>query len=153
MEAPICRFYFKQIIMVLNYLHSKGVAHRDLKLDNFLLDANFNLKLIDYGMAGPTEGRDGKGMLKTRLGTPGYMAPEVVAKKPYEGILADIFALGVILFIMYLRAPPFDSTSANDYCYQKIAGDKADEFWAMHQNKGNQALLTPCFKQLLTSIF
>ena len=100
--------------MVLHYLHSKGVAHRDLKLDNFLLDANFNLKLIDYGMAGPTEGRDGKGMLKTHLGTRGYMAPEVVAGNPYEGHVADIFALGVILFIMYLGGPPFYSTSEND---------------------------------------
>ena len=71
------------MLSVIHYLHTEGVAHRDLKLENFMLDENFNLKLIDYGMAAPVDGRDGQGFLFTRLGTRGYQAPEILAFQPY----------------------------------------------------------------------
>lgn len=64
-SEPICRFYFKQLMNGLFYLHRNKVAHRDIKPENILLDSNFNLKIADFGFAAPTQGRDGAGKLKT----------------------------------------------------------------------------------------
>ena len=64
--------------MGLHYLHSKGYSHRDLKPENILLDAFYNIKIVDFGFACPLEGRDGTGFVRSVLGTPGYMAPEII---------------------------------------------------------------------------
>lgn len=85
------------------YMTSKGICHRDLKLENILLDENFNLKVADFGFAKVMEAAK----LKTSLGTPGYMAPEIVLKKEYNGTKVDIFSAGVILFILHVGSPPF----------------------------------------------
>jgi serine/threonine protein kinase len=61
----ICRFYFSKMIDAVCHLHKNGVAHRDLKPQNMLLDSKFNLLVTDFGCAGPIEGRDGSGYLKT----------------------------------------------------------------------------------------
>ena len=85
----------------LDYVHQKGVTHRDLKPENVLYDSSFNLKIADFGFAAPVDGRDGSGYLKTKLGTESYMAPEIHARKPYNGASVDLFACGIILFIMF----------------------------------------------------
>jgi len=94
------RFYFRQLIDALDYLHQRGFTHRDLKLENLLFDANFNLKIADFGFAAPVAGKDGSGTCKTQLGTKGYIAPEILENKPYIGTSVDLFACAVILFIM-----------------------------------------------------
>jgi len=103
----ICRFYFKQILRVINYVHSNLVVHRDLKPENILIDEHFNIKIVDFGFSAPLSGRDGGGALMTQLGTQGYMAPEILDGLPYQGQVVDLFALGVILFIMHSGHPPF----------------------------------------------
>lgn len=69
LPEPVCRFYFKQMLQVMHYVHTKGIAHRDLKPENIMLDADFNIKVADFGFAAPVQGRDGGGYLKTFLGT------------------------------------------------------------------------------------
>ena len=64
-NEPLARHYFKQLMQGLDYCHVNGVAHRDLKPDNLLLDKNFILKIADFGYAAPFLGRDGLGKLKT----------------------------------------------------------------------------------------
>jgi len=86
-----------------------------------MLDVNWNLKLIDFGLAAPTEGRDGSGMLKTILGTYGYMAPEQHLGRVYNGEKVDIFALGVILFVMLSMHPPFNASILKDQFYVALA--------------------------------
>lgn len=73
----ICRFYFKQTLNALHYCHTSGVAHRDLKPDNLLLDKDYNIKIADFGYAAPTIGADGSGFLSSNVGTRPYMAPEI----------------------------------------------------------------------------
>ena len=74
----LSRYYFKQLLQALYYLHSKGFSHRDLKPENILLDQNFDLKLVDFGFSCPLKGRDGSGFNLSYVGTPTYMAPEIV---------------------------------------------------------------------------
>ena len=82
-DEGVTRYYFKQMIESLNYCHTNGVCHRDLKPENFLLDSAFNLKLADFGFAADLKGKDGNGVLKTKLGTLNYMAPEIHEGKEY----------------------------------------------------------------------
>ena len=77
-SEKICRYFFKQMIMGLHYLHSQGLCHRDLKPENILLDKEFNVKIVDFGFAAPLAGRTGTGFNCTKLGSPMYMAPEIL---------------------------------------------------------------------------
>lgn len=95
------RYYFIQIIAALNYMHNTaGICHRDLKPENILMDANFNIKIADFGFAIPLEGHNGNGKLQSYKGTLGYMPPEQHARKSYSGKSADLFAASVVLFMM-----------------------------------------------------
>ena len=131
-KPEICRFYFNQMIQALYHSHSSGVAHRDLKPENILLDRNFNVKIADFGFAAPIYGRDGSGFLTTNLGTPGYMAPEIHNGHAYQGEVVDLFAIGVILFILYSGHPPFCIAGTNDPYFKLLANNRADIFWREH---------------------
>jgi len=72
------RKYFQQLINAVDYCHSRGVYHRDLKLENLLLDAAGNLKVSDFGLSALTEQLKADGLLHTTCGTPNYVAPEVI---------------------------------------------------------------------------
>jgi len=62
-SPEMCRYFFRQTLQALHYIHSHGTAHRDLKPENILLDDQFNVKIADFGFAAPVEGRDGGGKL------------------------------------------------------------------------------------------
>lgn len=111
-SEAICKYYFKQMLQGIHYIHSKGFSHRDLKPENILLDKMYDIKIVDFGFACPLSGRDESGFSRSVIGTPGYMAPEIIARQPYQGQVVDLFALGVILFILYSGHPPFGA--AND---------------------------------------
>ena len=84
----------------MEYLHSAGYAHRDIKPQNLLLDHNFNLKIIDFGVATLLRGWDESGVLRARVGTPAYMAPELLNGLEYCGVQTDLFASGIVLFFI-----------------------------------------------------
>jgi len=79
----IARYYAKQLIQAIHYIHTRGFAHRDLKTENILLDHNYDIKVVDFGFACPVEGRDGSGTNRSMVGSLGFMAPEIHAKQPY----------------------------------------------------------------------
>lgn len=99
-SEPVARYYFKQLLEGLEYCHNNGVAHRDLKLENLLIDSQFKLKIADFGFSTQIEGHDGSGNLITKCGTPNYMAPEIHKKQAYSGASCDLFAAAIILFTM-----------------------------------------------------
>ena len=68
------------MLMGVHYIHSKGFSHRDLKPENILLDSMYDVKIVDFGFACSIEGRDGSGTNRSMIGTPGYMAPEILAR-------------------------------------------------------------------------
>ena len=153
-SEDVCRYYFKQMLMGIHYIHSHGFSHRDLKPENILLDKNYNIKIVDFGFACPLEGRDGSGINHSRVGTLGYMAPEIIAKQPYQGQVVDLFALAVILFIMKAGHPPFSSASEDDRHFQLLASNRTDLFWRAHEQAGNKGagFFSEEFKDLISSM-
>jgi serine/threonine-protein kinase SRK2 len=104
------RFFFQQLISGLEYCHHHGVAHRDLKLENTLIDGSPTprLKICDFGYS--------KHSLidsepKSTVGTPAYIAPEVLSHKAYDGKAADVWSCGVTLYVMVVGAYPFEDPS------------------------------------------
>lgn len=101
------RFFFQQLISGVSYCHSMEVCHRDLKLENTLLDGSPTprLKICDFGYSK-------SGILhsqpKSTVGTPAYIAPEVLSRKEYDGKIADVWSCGVTLYVMLVGAYPFE---------------------------------------------
>jgi len=101
------RFFFQQLISGVSYCHSMQICHRDLKLENTLLDGSPapRLKICDFGYS--------KSALlhsqpKSTVGTPAYIAPEILSKKEYDGKIADVWSCGVTLYVMLVGAYPFE---------------------------------------------
>jgi serine/threonine protein kinase len=112
------------------------------------LTSSFILKLADFGFSCLLKGHNGTGVLKTKLGTEGYMAPEI-ALKSYDGRRTDIFAAGVILFIMYSGNPPFEKATLTDPYYKLIKEKRYDIFWNAHSRKRLPSFFTDSFKDLI----
>lgn len=116
------RFFFRQIISALAYIHSKGYAHRDLKPENLLLDDNQCLKLIDFGLCAKPKGGM-ENLLSTCCGSPAYAAPELICGKSYLGAEADLWSMGVLLYALLCGYLPFDDDNIN-LLYKKIQTGK-----------------------------
>ena len=90
------RSIFSKVVDAVKYLHEQSICHRDIKLDNILIDSKLEPKLIDFGFATCL---DKAKKVKMFCGTPSFMAPQIVSKVEYRGEPADVWALGVVLFV------------------------------------------------------
>lgn len=104
-DSVACRL-FAQLVSGVHYLHSKGIVHRDLKLENLLLDKHKNIIITDFGFANSFHNND---LMSTSCGSPCYAAPElVVSDAKYVGQKVDVWSCGVILYAMLAGYLPFD---------------------------------------------
>ncbi|XP_058228492.1 serine/threonine-protein kinase SRK2I isoform X2 [Rhododendron vialii] len=101
------RFFFQQLISGVSYCHTMQVCHRDLKLENTLLDGSLapRLKICDFGYSKSSVLHS---QPKSTVGTPAYIAPEVLLTQEYDGKIADVWSCGVTLYVMLVGAYPFE---------------------------------------------
>lgn len=104
LEEKEAKYLFIQIVKGIDYCHYKNIVHRDIKLENILLDENHNIKIIDFGFSIIIPNYK---KLNIFCGTPSYMAPEIVNKIMYSGNSADVWALGILLYVMLNGKFPF----------------------------------------------
>ncbi|CAN6556370.1 unnamed protein product [Malus baccata var. baccata] len=119
LKEEVARKYFAQLINALDFCHSRGVYHRDIKPENLLLDENDNLKISDFGLSALAECKHQDGLLHTTCGTPAYVAPEVINRKGYDGVKADIWSCGVVLYVLLAGYLPFHDSNLMEM-YRKI---------------------------------
>ncbi|BFY99869.1 hypothetical protein BsWGS_02909 [Bradybaena similaris] len=120
LTEPEVRYYLRQLVEGVEYIHSNQIIHRDLKLGNMLLNHDMELKLADFGLATRVDFAGEKKM--TVCGTPNYIAPEVLQKKGHS-FEADIWAVGCITYALLVGRPPFETTTLKE-TYQRITENK-----------------------------
>ena len=126
------RYIFNQILKGVKSIHDNGIVHLDLKIENIILDEFYNLKISDFGLS--IDNND-KQLINIFQGSEKYKAPEIILKKPFNGIYADIFSLGVTLFVILTGNYPFKSARKYDICYSNIIKGKIENYWFLLKKK------------------
>jgi len=135
-EERLAHSYFNELITTVSNIHNLGFVHRDIKLENILIDSDYNMKLADFGFARSFDDSNKDKML-TRLGTEYYIAPEMRREDPYSGVKIDVFSCGVVLFIMIFGRPPFRQASSIDPLYKYFSDEQPEKFWDKVERKLN----------------
>uniref|UniRef100_A0A8C3I4N8 Protein kinase C theta n=1 Tax=Chrysemys picta bellii TaxID=8478 RepID=A0A8C3I4N8_CHRPI len=133
------RFYAAEIICGLQFLHSKGIIYRDLKLDNVLLDKDGHIKIADFGMCKENMFEDAK--TSTFCGTPDYIAPEILLGQKYNTAV-DWWSFGVLLYEMLIGQSPFHGQDEEEL-FQSIRMD--NPFYPRWLNKDAKDILVKLF--------
>jgi len=116
------RKFIRQIISAVDYCHHNSIVHRDLKIENVLIDKNGEIKLIDFGLSNLY---DTNRHLKTFCGSLYFAAPELLNAKEYVGPEVDIWSMGIILYVLVCGKVPFDDESM-PVLYQKIKAGRVE---------------------------
>lgn len=112
-EATAAKKIIKRMLLALQHIHEKRIAHRDMKPENLFVDADGNVKLGDFGISERME-EDNK-VSSTPHGTPGYIPVEVFKSVRYDGSKGDVFSLGFTYYVLLTGELPFG-------CYESIQG-------------------------------
>ncbi|DAZ93235.1 TPA: hypothetical protein N0F65_003051 [Lagenidium giganteum] len=128
---------FGQIARGVRFLHQRGIAHRDVSLENVVVHEGV-CKLTDFGLA-----TDNTGQCANRAGKDYYMAPEIVAgQTPYDGKRADLWSLGILLFVMLTGSPPFTKAAKGEKAFDAFCAlglEKFLEHWSVRSRLSRSA--------------
>lgn len=113
--------------------------------------ADLNLKIADFGFSKHIS-ETHAGLTKTRLGTEPYMSPELLYSQKYSPASGDLFAAGVILFILYAGYPPFGRAVSNDQWYVYLWTGQYDKFWHFHSRTKPAGFYSESFKNLINGL-
>jgi len=123
LEEPMARALFRQLLLALKHIHSYGIFHLDISLENLFLDQQDVLRLADFGCARRWAKSKRANFGKFRPGKWQYMCPEIFTWKPCYGELADLWSAGVCLFIMLTGKAPFRVPSDDDLNFRRLYYD------------------------------
>ena len=118
------KLIFKKILNGINAIHQSNLCHRDIKLDNILLDNNYNPKIYGFHFCCVNSNN-----LNNFMGTQRYVAPEILLRMPYNGQKADIFSLGQLLFTLVNKIFGFNNPTEDDNTYKFIKQKQYLNFW------------------------
>jgi len=157
-SEKLSRTIFKQVLSAIKYLHSEGLAHLDIKLENVLVDVNGGVKVIDFDACESVKQEDNK-INSLNKGSPGYRAPEFVKGKVENLLSADIYSLGIVLFIMVVGTPPYNEVEKSgkfvfDKHYEVLRTD-VKKFWRVHESyreSDGRPKLTKNFKEVVEAM-
>eukprot|EP01012_Entosiphon_sulcatum_P050597 TRINITY_DN69469_c0_g1_i1.p1 TRINITY_DN69469_c0_g1~~TRINITY_DN69469_c0_g1_i1.p1 ORF type:complete len:316 (+),score=70.92 TRINITY_DN69469_c0_g1_i1:91-1038(+) len=126
LDENTARNFFQQILLGVFYCHKQGIAHRDIKPENVLVDRDGSVKITDFGLSN-LQMRVGDSsptaLMQTLCGSPNYIAPEMLKEKGYDGCLADVWSIGVVLFAMLAGYLPFNSQNTYEVFRQVEKGE------------------------------
>jgi serine/threonine protein kinase len=120
LNETTAKFIFRQIIEALQIIHSHNIVHRDIKLDNILIDLQNNIKICDFGVSKQIRKCD---VMHDQCGTPAYISPEILKNQGYEGFGVDVWSAGVVLYAMLSGTVPFKANNMNDLHKMIIRGN------------------------------
>ena len=120
LSETVSKIVFKQLIEGLKYIHHKKIVHRDIKLDNILIDLTNTIKICDFGVSRKISGDE---IMHEHCGTPAYIAPEIFENQGYSGFQCDVWSAGVTLYYILGGIQPFRATSIKDLEKKVIMGD------------------------------
>jgi len=132
LDNRLIKYYFHKLCESVKYCHKNDIAHLDLKPENMLIDNNYEFKLADFGLS-----KQCFFDVEYLFGTPSYMAPELQLNKKVDGKKYDVWALGVILFIMTTSIMPWNGNETNKL-KQLILDNKSNKIWEIVKD-------WPCF--------
>jgi len=128
LTEAVARPMFLQIMYGLQYCHEEDIVHRDIKLENVLIDYTGTVRLIDFGLAAMASPNK---WLRVHCGSPSYAAPEIVGRKSYLGPAVDVWSSGIVLFAMVCGYLPFQSPTGNkqELCEKILRGRLKTPDW------------------------
>ncbi|KAL4491958.1 hypothetical protein ABPG72_008379 [Tetrahymena utriculariae] len=151
----LARSIFHQLLQSVEFIHSQGVFHFDIKPENILVSRNYQIKITDFGLAQNVS--DIERILKMNninFKPTVYHAPELHEYNAKDFAAVDIFSLGVILFILLTGHLPFKEASPENHHYELIKNNQYSQFWKIHQkNKGQKSFFSEELKDFLQQLF
>ena len=134
LNEDISKFIFKQLILGLKDIHNKNIVHRDIKLDNILIDLDNKIKICDFGVSHRLKRNDET--MTQQCGTPAYIAPEILRDKGYCGFGVDIWSSGIVLYAMLSGGVPFKGVNKEEL-FKSILNDPVKQIHDISDEANN----------------